>query len=32
MYAIPANCEAEIRLPKGRVEIVSAGTHIFTEE
>ena len=29
---VPANCEAEIRLPGGKNETVGAGTHIFTEE
>ena len=29
---VPANCEAEIRLPGGKTETVGAGTHTFTEE
>ena len=29
---VPANCEAEIRLPHGKSESVGAGVHIFTEE
>ena len=29
---VPANCEAEIRLPSGRTETVGAGLHFYTEE
>jgi alpha-L-rhamnosidase len=29
---VPANCEAEIRLPSGRTETVCAGLHFYTEE
>ena len=29
---IPANCEAEIKLPSGRIETVGAGQHCYTEE
>ena len=29
---VPANCEAEIRLPSGRIETVGAGRHRYTEE
>ena len=29
---IPANCEAEIRLPSGRIKTVGAGLYRYTEE
>ena len=29
---VPANCEAEVRLPNGKSETVGAGIHAFTEE
>ncbi|MBQ7725985.1 MAG: family 78 glycoside hydrolase catalytic domain, partial [Clostridia bacterium] len=29
---VPANCQAESRLPGGKTETVGAGTHTFTEE
>ena len=29
---IPANCSADVVLPSGRTETVSAGTHVYTEE
>lgn len=29
---IPANCEAEIKLPSGRIETVGAGQYCYTEE
>ena len=29
---VPANCQAEIRLPGGKTETVGVGTHSFTEE
>ena len=29
---IPANCSADVVLPSGRTDTVSAGTHVYTEE
>ena len=31
-FTVPANCEAEIRLPSGRTETVGAGLYRYTEE